>query len=34
VGRTREAIAHYEEVQRLQPNPDVAKIIDRLRKTL
>jgi hypothetical protein len=32
VGRTREAIAQYEEVQRLQPSPEIGKIIEELRK--
>jgi tetratricopeptide (TPR) repeat protein len=30
-GKKAEALAHYEAVQRLQPSPEIAKIIERLR---
>jgi tetratricopeptide (TPR) repeat protein len=31
-GRKSEALAHYEAIQRLQPTPEIAGIIERLRK--
>jgi tetratricopeptide (TPR) repeat protein len=33
-GRKREAIAQYEALQRIQPTPEIAKIIEDLRKGL
>ena len=31
-GRTSEAIEHYEVIQRIQPSPEIAKIIEDLRR--
>ena len=30
-GRKSEALAHYEVIERLQPSPEIAGIIQRLR---
>jgi len=30
-GRAQEAIPHLEAVQRIQPDPSIAKILERLR---